>query len=54
MNLTIRKGTHLQQLSLEDIDLVEEQDDRCPQEKLRVDHALEEHETLSHAVLIEL
>lgn len=34
VNLTIRKSTHPWQLPLEDFDLVEEQDDRCPQEKL--------------------
>jgi hypothetical protein len=41
----------LWQLLLKDINLVQEQDDRCPQEPARVDNRLEQHQRLLHTVL---
>ena len=42
---------HLGQLDLEHVRLIEEQDDRSPQEPPRVDDRLEESQRLGHAVL---
>lgn len=36
---------------LEEIDLVEEQDDRCVNEPLRIAYALEQHQSFLHLVL---
>lgn len=42
---------HLWQLLLEHVNLVQEQDDGCPQEPPRVDDRLEQDERLLHPVL---
>ncbi len=41
------------QLALEDVDLVQEQDDRCPEEPSRVDDRLKQDERLRHPFLRE-
>jgi hypothetical protein len=43
--------THLRKFALEDVDLVEEKDDRRAREPPRVDNALEKDERFCHPIL---
>ena len=43
--------THLTQLVPEDVNLIQEQNNRCPEKPSRVDHRIEKDERFSHSVL---
>jgi hypothetical protein len=49
--LSVKETAYLRQLRFEDVNLVEEEDDRGPEEPPRVNNGIKENQRLFHSVL---